>query len=217
MSLSTTLPQSLRAGDSAAWSLAIPDHLPADGWALKFRMLWAQDASVDFGGTPDADVYTVSLSATDTANWTAGNATLAWWVERTVNGALERLTLGSQALLILPDLTQAATLDNRSQARIGLEAARAALVAYVAAGQSTVAEYEIAGRKMKFRDVSQIRELIQHFEREVNKEVCLQALLGTANNPAGAPLTVMGLAYPGDTRNIRGSTGGMPGRVLTRF
>lgn len=179
-------PTTLRAGDSATWTREDLSDTPAsDGWALKYRLLWPTGAAVDLTATATGDSYSVSLTADATRDWPAGSATLVAYVER----AGERITLGQQPLTVLPDLTAAATFDGRSQARIALDHARAALSAYLAAGKAHVAEYEIAGRRMKFRGSREILDLIQHYEREVAKENAATALL----------------------------TGGSPGRVLTRF
>ena len=72
---------------------------------------------------------------------------------------------------------------------MALANARAALASYMAKGQLHVAEYDVGGRKMKFRAASEITDLIAYYEREVAKERALQAMLA----------------------------GGSPGRVVTRM
>lgn len=167
-------PTTLRAGDSAAWTRDdLTDYPAGAGWALKYRLLWATGASVDLTASPSASGYAVSLAAADTAVWPAGPATLAAWVERDT----ERVTLGQQAITLLPDLAAASIYDGRSQARIALDATRAALAAYLTGGRAHVAEYEIAGRRMKFRSVLEMQELIAYYEREVARETAAAALL----------------------------------------
>jgi hypothetical protein len=179
-------PTTLRAGDSCTWSRTdLTDYPSEAGWSLKYRLLWPTGTAVDITTTATGDGYSVSLSATETHNWPAGAATLVSYVERTD----ERVTLGQQAIAILPDLTTAATFDGRSANRIALDNARAALQAYLAGGKAHIAEYDIAGRRVKFRDSQEITDLIQHYEREVFRETASQALL----------------------------SGGSPGRVITRF
>jgi hypothetical protein len=184
-----TSPSAIRAGDSVAWSVSLPGHSSDDGWALKYRLLFPAGTAVDIATTAVADLYSVALTAANTSNWTAGNATLVSFLERGAGAGLERLTLDQAAVTILPDLHAAATLDNRSQAVKDLAAARAALTSYLANGQMHVAEYDIAGRVMKFRSTKDITDLIATLEIQVAKERALQALM----------------------------SGGSPGRVLTRF
>ncbi|MEW6612698.1 MAG: hypothetical protein AB1409_08155 [Pseudomonadota bacterium] len=178
-------PTSFRAGDSVSWTETLAAYPASAGWALKYRLLWSTGTAVAITATASGDGFAVTLSATDTAAWTAGAATLVSWVEK----GTQRVTLAQQAVTILPNLAAAATYDGRSQAQKALADAKAALAAYMANGQIHVAEYEIAGRRMKFRSSAEIRDLINHYEREVAAERALQALL----------------------------EGGTPGRVLTRF
>lgn len=178
-------PTSLRAGDSAAWSESLPDYLPSDGWALKYRILWPIGAPVDIAATPAGDDYSVALLPTDTAQYLPGRATLAAWVERTG----ERKTLGSQPLEILPDLALAAVHDGRSLAERGLAEAQAALLKYTESGRGHVEEYEVAGRRLKFRTIAEIRELIDYYAAQVAADRALFAAL----------------------------SGQSPGRVVTRF
>ena len=97
--------------------------------------------------------------------------------------------LGQAQVTILPDLNAAATFDGRSQAVKGLADARAALAAYMANGQMHVAEYDIAGRTMKFRTSKEITDLIAHYE------------IAVAGERAAAAI----------------QQGVSPGRVVTRF
>lgn len=182
-------PTQIRAGDSAAWTETLPDHPPAAGWALHYRLLWSAATAVDIDAVAGADNYVVTLTPTDTAAWTAGVSTLVWWVERGADETLERAFLGQHAVTILPNLTTAATYDARSTNARALADAKAALAKHVASGRMHVGEYNIAGRAMKFRTADEITALIEYYERECAKERAAFAIL----------------------------QGGSPGRVLTRF
>ena len=70
----------------------------------------------------------------------------------------------------------------RTQAREALDDAMAALAAYTAS-RGVVSEYEIAGRRMKFRSIDEIRKLINFWRREVQSEIDAEAIrrgLGTS-------------------------------------
>lgn len=173
-------PKSLRAGDSASWPAAVSAYPPGDGWSLNYRLLWPAGASaVDIAAAVEGDSYRVDLTAEQTAAWSAGTVTLVRFVTR---GA-ERKTLGSQPLEILPDLTAVTHHDGRTPNEIALAHAEAALAAYVAKGQAHVAEYEVAGRKMKFRTVDEIKDLIRHYKTLVAQEKALAALLQGGSPP----------------------------------
>ncbi|MDZ7595866.1 MAG: hypothetical protein U0932_14555 [Thiobacillus sp.] len=170
MDTPTNEPTEIRAGDSVAWERALEDYSAADGWALKYRLLWATGTAVAITSTGSGTLHSVSLSAADTAPFAAGTATLVAYVEKGSGAALERKTLESNVIKVLPNLTTAPTHDGRSDNRIALEAARAALKSYMEKGQLHVAEYSIAGRVMKFRTPDEITTLIRYYEAEVAKE-----------------------------------------------
>lgn len=170
MDIPTTEPTELRAGDSIAWERELEDYSAADGWTLKYKLLWATGTAVAFSATGVGTLHSVSLTSADTDGYTAGAATLVGYVEKGSGASLERVTLGTTLVTILPDLTAAATHDGRSDNYIALLAARAALKSYMDKGQLHVAEYDIAGRRMKFRAASEIVDLIRYYEAEVAKE-----------------------------------------------
>ena len=182
-------PTSIRAGDSLAWDRSLPAYPATAGWSLKYRLLFPAGTAVDITATGAGDLYSVALTAANTAGWTTGAATLVAYLEKGAGPSLERVTLSQQPVTILPALYGATTLDNRTQATKALADARTALAAYMANGQAHVAEYEIAGRRMKFRVASEITDLISYYEREVARERVALAI----------------------------QSGGTPGRVLTRF
>lgn len=180
MELQTNEPTAIRAGDSVSWSRELPEYSADDGWALKYRLLYAAGAAVAITSTGAGTTHTVALTSAQTAAYAAGQATLVAYVEKAATS--ERVTLESTPIAILPDLTTAATHDGRSANQIALANAKAALAAYMEKGQAHVAEYDIAGRRMKFRAATEITDLIAYYERECAKERVAQALL--EGNPA---------------------------------
>jgi hypothetical protein len=161
MSDQTTPPSTLRAGDSAGWSVTLAAYSPADGWALHYRLLWPTGAAVDIEAAAAGAAYAVAISAESSATWPAGPATLAWWVTKDA----DRKTLGQQSVTILPNLATATTFDSRSDNEKALAAAKAALIRYLESGRGHVESYAIAGRQMKFRTADELRALIEHYER----------------------------------------------------
>jgi hypothetical protein len=170
----TTEPATIRAGDAVSWCRDLPLYLPADGWALKYRLLWqVAPAAAISSAAYNITQHLVGLTAAETAAFQTGRATMVGWVERTD----ERVTLTQLQVDVLPDLTAATSLDGRSANERALTDARAALAAYVSGGQSMVEEYVILNRRMKFRDLAQLENLIKHYEREVAKDNARAAAL----------------------------------------
>jgi hypothetical protein len=182
-------PSTLRAGDSAGWVVSYSEHPASAGWVLHYRLLWPSGPTVAFDAAAQGDDHAVALTGAATADWQAGAATLVWWVTRDDGGILTRITLGQQAIYILPDLTAATTHDPRSLNERALADAKAALATHMASGRAHVEEYEIAGRRMKFRSVDDLRALVEFYQREVATE-------------RARALALSGVA---------------PGRILTRF
>jgi hypothetical protein len=162
----TSEPTALRAGDAVSWTRDLPEHLPTDGWTLKYRLLWPTAPHVAFTAAGYNALHLVALTSADTAAWRAGIATLVGWVEK----GTARVTMLQAQIQILPDLTAATSLDGRSQNARALADARAALAAYTASDRAMVEEYQILGRRMKFRDIQQLRDLIAHYEQQVARE-----------------------------------------------
>jgi hypothetical protein len=183
------LPPNIRAGDNAAWVVSYAAFPASAGWQLHYRLLWPSVEAISFDADAQGDDHAVSLTGADTATWHAGTATLVWWVTLEDDDTDTRHTLGQCRVHILPDLTTAATLDPRSINERALADAQAALAAYMASGRAHVAEYQIAGRQMKFRSADELRALIEYYQREVATE-------------RARALALDGVA---------------PGRILTRF
>jgi hypothetical protein len=175
MGIQTTEPSAIRAGDSVTWQRELPEFSAADGWALKYRLLYASGAAVAITSTGVGTLHTVDLKSTDTAAYVAGDATLVGYVENTSTG--DRATLESNPIKILPDLTQAANFDGRSANMISLANLRTALASMVADSTITVLSTSVDGRSTTFRSMQELKDAITHYEREVQKENVAQALL----------------------------------------
>lgn len=164
-----TAPASIRAGDSATWEEDVPAYSSADGWQLSYRILSAGGAALESDATAGVSTtWSVALSAAATASLAIGSASLVAYVEKGLGPSLQRVTLYARALLVERDLVAAKHFDGRSGNQRALDDLRAALAAQ--AGKATVSEYEIAGRRMKFRTPQEILVLIRYYEQEVARE-----------------------------------------------
>lgn len=178
-------PNTLQAGDTITWSRSLTSYPATAGWVLKYRLLFTSGTPVDITATASGADHAVSLAATATAGYTPGAATLVPWVEL---GA-ERYTLDPIAVTVLANLAGATSYDGRTQNQRILQAAKAALETYMASGKLTVAEYELAGRRMRFRDLAHITETIATYERLVAADAA--RALAASGVAAGRVITRM--------------------------
>lgn len=158
-----TEPTIVTAGDTLIWRRSFADYPAGSGWVLKYRLINAA-GKYDITAGADGDEHRVSVAASTSAAYTAGDYVWTAWVEK---GA-ERYTVGGAPITVKPNLAAvtAAGFDARSAAQQALEALKAALKTYVTTN-GHVAEYEIAGRRMKFSSASEIEEKIRFWQREM--------------------------------------------------
>lgn len=174
---------SLIAGDTLAFDTTAPtdadgnSYKGSDGWTMSFRLVPRDSAlsPISFAATADGDDYTVSVSSATTATWSAGWYSWAAYVSK--DGT--RYTCDSGQIEIKPDPAAAsAGHDGRSVAQKMVEQLEAALVSY-SSSQGLVAEYEIAGRRMKFRSSAEIIQQLAYWKKiRVDEEVAARLAAG---------------------------------------
>lgn len=173
-------PTTLQAGDTLSWPVDLPDYPASDGWVLAYRLINAEK-TIDFSAATDLQnpaIHRVNIAASVSAQFDPGEYTCV----ATVSRGTDRHTVGKRSVRVLPDLSAATSpLDARSDARRALDDLRAALRRWLSTN-GAVAEYEIAGRRMKFASADDIKSRLQLAEAEVAREVAadrLAAGLGT--------------------------------------
>lgn len=167
------------AGDALSFDTGVTDangnqYTPTDGWSMTLRLIPRASGTpitIPATPTPDGIEYSIDVVSATTAAWSAGTYSAAALL--TQSGERKTVYLGE--LVIKADPATATTYDSRSEARQALEAARTALATYTSTN-GHVSEYEIAGRRMKFRSASDIITLIRHYETEVAAEDRAQRL-----------------------------------------
>lgn len=170
----------LIAGDALDFDIGVTDsegntYTPADGWAMTLRLVPRTSGSaisISTTATADNREFAIEVSSATTANWAAGNYSAFALV--TLSG--ERKTVHIGELEILADPGTATAYDVRSDAKKTLDALKSALQTYATNSQGHVAEYEIAGRRMKFRSSAEIVEQIRYWERVVADETVAERL-----------------------------------------
>lgn len=174
-------PTSIRCGDSVTWHTEPAGYTPAAGWSLRYRLLQPAGALVEVNGVASGAGWDITLPATETAKLIAGTGTLVPIVEKP--GL--RATLALSSVTILPDLSTLTAFDARSDDERALAQAEAALAEY-AATQGVVEEFEVAGRRMKFRAIKEIEDLIAFYARRVRRVRIAKAILAGEPPPGRA-------------------------------
>ncbi len=158
-------PASLRVGDTWRWTRTLADY-PAGTWALKYRF---KNASGGFEvvATASGTDHDITVAATTTAGYTAGDYSWASWVE---GGSSEVYTVETGKITLLPSYragVATAALDDRTHAQKAL----AAIEAWIESRDPGVAEYEIAGRRMKYWSAADLIKWRQKYKAEVDAEI----------------------------------------------
>lgn len=170
----STEPAGLNAGDTAKWLKSLASHPASDGWLLTYTLI-NNAGRFTFAATAQGDDHLVNVPASTTAVWAAGD--YAW--RATASKAGEVFTVGSGRLTIHPAF-DAATLDARSQARRTLEAIEATLEGRAS---SATAEYEFAGRKLKYIPIPELLQLRDRLRRDVRSEDAAAGMAAGLGNP----------------------------------
>lgn len=157
-------PLTLRAGDTWKWTRTLADY-PAPAWVLKYRFKNAA-GGFEITATASGTAHAVTVAAATSAGYAAGSYSWMAWVE---GGSSEKYTVDTGVLAIDPDYrssTSTAALDDRSHARKMLDA----IEAWLESRDVAVAEYEIAGRRMKYIPIAELLALRSRYRLEVQSE-----------------------------------------------
>lgn len=154
----STEPATLRAGDTATWLITLADYPASAGWSLEYTLINAS-GKVTFSSTAQGDSHLVRVLPATTGAWSAGAYA---WQCRVKNGT-DVFTIRSGSIEILANFAGLAASDQRSHAQKVL----AALEAWIENRDPAVAEYEIAGRRMKYIPITELLKLRDRYRREV--------------------------------------------------
>ena len=168
MSQLTTEPTAITAGDTVSWTKSLADYPANGGWSLSYTIINATNKYTVNATASGAD-FLVSVTAATTAGWAAGDYS---WQSRVTKGA-EAYTVDIGDITIKPSFESKATLDNRSHAQKTLDAIEDTI-----AGRATsaTAEYEIAGRKLKYISFAEMLKLRDFYKATVLQEKAAQNL-----------------------------------------
>lgn len=156
-------PASLRVGDTWRWTRSLEDY-PAGTWTLKYRFKSATGGFEIVASAVGTD-HSVSVPAATTGGYTAGAYTWMAWVE---GGSSEKYTVDSGNCQLEADYRAASAstaLDDRSHAVKMV----AQIKTWLESHGDGIAEYEIAGRRMRY-DKAGLIKLLNQYELRVQAE-----------------------------------------------
>ncbi len=155
-----TEPPQIYAGDTARWLKSLPDYPASEGWVLSYLLVSAAN-QYTITGSAQGDDHLINVSAATTAAYVANDYD---WRSR-VSFSGEVFTISTGRIKILPTMT--AAVDLRSSARTALEAVNAVLENRAT---SAVAEYQIAGRQLKYIPIPELLALRSRLQQDVRAE-----------------------------------------------
>ena len=158
------IPACFTAGDSGEWTFA---HLDED-WAIHVRLLAFGLSPIEVSGTG----RTITLSASDTDSWAAGDYNALAWA---TNGD-QRKALGETTITVKPNpATLDATHDPRTENQKILAAINAVLCDELT---NPLAEYKIAGREVKRYSREELLRLKVRYQHAVDVEMGRAEFIG---------------------------------------
>jgi hypothetical protein len=172
-SIPTTEPALINAGDTAKWFKTLADYPASTGWVLSYALVNAS-VRLAFSGAAAGDDFLVTVAAATTASWAPG----AYDFRATVTKSGEVFTVGQGRITVAPAF--GAAIDARSSARRMLEAVEATVEGRAS---SATAEYEIAGRKLRYIPVPELLTLRDRLRQDVAREDAAARIAKGLGNP----------------------------------
>jgi len=148
-------PTSFFASDTVKFTVSAPDYLPADGWVAKLNLTNSSGTHAFTGSDNGDGKHLLTISAAVSSAIAAGDYRLVVAVEL----AGERVTISTGSVTVRPDLTSAA--DGRSHVKRTLDA----LESWIESRNPGVAEYQIAGRVMKYIPIADLLALQSRYRQ----------------------------------------------------
>jgi hypothetical protein len=171
----TSVPTQVTAGDTLAWQITLADYPASAGWVLTYALA-AAAGQIAITASASGDDHRVSVAAATSAAYVPCNYAWQAYVTKTT----ERHMVDSGTIQILPNLAvQAGGFDGRSHAQKTLEA----LEAWIEGHDMAVADYQIAGRAMKYHAIPDLLKLRDTYKAEVANAAVAAAAKASGIDP----------------------------------
>lgn len=165
----STIPQQIRAGDTARWRRNLGNYPADDGWQLTYAVV-GPTAVHSVAATPDGAAHKVEVLASASAAWEPG----IYRVQEYVAKGVDRYTLSVVSLRVLPDLAASNGLDTRTHARKVLDA----IEAWLERKAPTAASFQYEGRRLENYPLPELLALRDRYRAEVRSEDAADSGLG---------------------------------------
>ena len=160
-----TIPSTIIIGDTTTWTHSDATYPATDGWVLAYTLINAANKYTVTAAASGAD-YLATITAAQSADMQAGQYKWLARVSRTVT-VLEAHTVGEGVVTLQDNFAALETLDVRSHAVKTLANIEATLEGRAT---SATAEYQIAGRALKYIPIPELLALRDSYRREVRQE-----------------------------------------------
>jgi hypothetical protein len=170
MTIPTSEPLAVVAGDTLKWTRSLADYPASAGWVLAYKLVNAS-AVISVSSSADGDNHAVSVAAATTAAWVAGEYRWTAYVTKSA----ERYTVGDGSITVKPNLASAIATDTRTQAQKAIDDLLAAMATYTATN-GHVQSYQIAGRQMTYRSMADIEKALRFWKKQRADEVTAERL-----------------------------------------
>jgi hypothetical protein len=162
MTTLNSVPTQITAGDTIALQISLSDYPASASWVLHYTFINTLNKYTVDGTASGAD-HLINITAATSAAYVAGKYSWQGYVTK----AAERYTIGNGTIDILPNLAAASGgYDNRSHVKKTLDA----LESWLETKNPAVAEYEIAGRRMKYIPITDLLRLRDRYKMELRSE-----------------------------------------------
>ncbi len=172
-SIPTTEPSTIIPGDTVKWTKTLKDYPASSGWVLSYDLI-KSDTRYTFSAITSGEDHAVIIPAATSAGYVSGN--YEWRARVSKSG--EVFTVGSGRITISVSFGDEG--DARSQARRALQAIEDTLEGRAS---SATAEYEIAGRRMKYIPIPELLVLRDRYRIDVAREDAAQRSAAGLPNP----------------------------------
>jgi hypothetical protein len=161
------IPSTLRIGDTWSWTDSLDDY-PSPTWTLKYALRKHDESVIDITGTEDGTDHSLDVTAAVSAGYVPGEYAWSAFVEDGSGASLERHTVGSGTVKLLPSIHAATSAtDLRTYAQKMLDAIEAVMF-----GRATHADLSLTinGKAIQYMKPKELREERAYFQSEVAKE-----------------------------------------------
>mgnify|MGYP003411600625 FL=1 len=156
-------PSEIIAGFQYSWEESLTDYPADDGWTLKYKGLNAS-GKIEITADADGSGYSITLTPTITAAYTAGTYTFYKYVEHS-DGT--KYQISTYTVDVLANPITANTLDTRTHARKMFEALEALELGRATKPQKS---FQIAGRAIEYLSPEEIIKWKNHYKIIMNAE-----------------------------------------------